>query len=1067
MSVALFLLSRASYGSREITGSRLQGLLALLAEDPHVGCGTSRLVASLWPDEPPEHPLKALQVLVSRARTRLGPEVIVSTPGGYRLSLRDDQIDASAVLLSASESERRSRAGDHLAALGHAEAGLELCGGAEGWDSGDGDPLSALRAARVPAYRSLLRTRALALSRLGRRAEAAAPLTGLILRSPLDEEVLAELLRCEAATAGPAVALARYADYRQRLREEFGSDPGPALQGVHQELLQADAPVIRRGVRHEPNPLLGRDDDIAAVAGLLRTSRVTSIVGTGGLGKTRLAHAVSSRAEQRVVYVVELAGVAADGDVTAEVASALGVGEEGGSPVGPRSSPPGGPAGIVAALGPGPALLVLDNCEHVVRGAADLVHALVSLSKELRVLTTSRAPLALSSESVYLLPELDLSTTAELFEQRARAARPDADLPAEAVRELCGRLDGLPLAAELAAARVRVMSVAEIARRLDDRFAVLRGGARDAPRRHRTLHAVIDWSWNLLDPAGQAAMRALSAFPAGFTADAARHLLGTGILPVLEQLADQSLLKVTDTASGTRYRMLETVREFAAAHREDAGETDRVTGRFLAWARDFGVAHHDSVLTGDDLPAFAAIRAEQDNLVQALRHGLDRKDAGTVAAVSAVLGGLWMVESSFARVTALAGDMARILPRFRPEPALVEATRTSLVLGAVSGFLLRGPNLARFLVGLRRLPAAPPDTFARAAQAVLAALHGPAEADLATLDALGQSDQPLLSGVANTVASYAWEGAGDLDGALAAARRALAAFERRGGAWLRAAAHSRIGELCLQVDEPGSGDEALRHLSATLSVAEAFGAWSNATRVRAVIVLANLQRGALDDAERELTLTTQAGWDAGDLSMIDTAVRAEIAIGRGDVDTGLRLWRAAAAALRDTQDEGPGVDLSRLEPWAQQVQAIAVIAHAQHGRLGLVAEIVDALPASLSTLTADPGPSADPSAEFYPGLSSWGYLLLALAMADVDRARRAGDKPAARSGARMIALAERFGFQQGFRPTMSAARARRAAQDADGPAYANAVSSYARLDPEALRAAVRAALRERPAQVSG
>src|SRR6185295_13997749 len=193
--------------------------------------------------------------------------------------------------------------GDHLAALAHAEAGLALCEGAEGWDTGTGDrlsgdppaahpheahPLAALRAARVPAYRSLQRARALALSRLGRRAEAAAPLGELNQRYPRDEEVLAELLRCEAATAGPAAALARYAGYRQRLRDDLGSDPGPALQGVYQELLQADAPVIRRGVRHEPNPLLGRDDDIAAVTSLLRTSRVTSIVGPGGLGKTRL-----------------------------------------------------------------------------------------------------------------------------------------------------------------------------------------------------------------------------------------------------------------------------------------------------------------------------------------------------------------------------------------------------------------------------------------------------------------------------------------------------------------------------------------------------------------------------------------------------------------------------------------------------------------------------------------------------------------------------------------------------------------------------------------------------------
>ncbi len=789
-------------------------------------------------------------------------------------------------------------------------------------------------------------------------------------------------------------------------------------------------------------------------------------MGTGGLGKTRLAHAVSGQSEQRVVHVVELAGVAADGDVAAEVASALGVGEDGGNPVSRRSAPPDVVGGIVTALGPGPALLVLDNCEHVVRAAADLVHALVSLSKDVRVLTTSRAPLGLSSESVYLLPELDLPTTAELFEQRARAARPDAELLPQAVRELCGRLDGLPLAAELAAARVRVMSVAEIARRLDDRFAVLRGGARDAPLRHRTLDAVIGWSWNLLDPDGQAAMRALSVFPAGFTVGAGRHLLGADVLPVLEQLTDQSLLKVTDTASGARYRMLETVREFAAARREDAGETERVTGRFLAWARDFGVAHHDSVLTGDDLPAFELVRAEQDNLVLALRHGLDRRDAGAVAAVSAVLGGLWMVESSFARLTALAGDTVRILPGLRPETALVEATRTSLALGAVTGFLLRGPSPSRFLVGLRGLPSAPPGTFAQAAHAVLNALGGPPEADLAALQALGESDQPLVAGLANYVTSYAWEEAGDLDGALVAARRSLGAFERRGSAWLRTAAHARIGELCLHVDEAGSGDEALRHLSAALSVAEAFGAWSTANRVREAIVGANLQRGAYDEAERELKLTTPHGADEPwDMSMFDTAMRAEIALGRGDVDTGLHLWRTAAATLRVTQRPGPGGGLSRLDPWALQVQAIAVVAHAHHGRLGLVAEITGALPAALSALTTDPGPPPGTLDASYD-LAVCASLLLALAMTDIDRGQRAADAGFARAGARMIALAERFGLKNGLQPTMSAARARRAAQDADGPAYADAVSSYAGLDQEGLRTAARAALQAR-ARISG
>ena len=729
--------------------------------------------------------------------------------------------------------------------------------------------------------------------------------------------------------------------------------------------------------------------------------------------------------------------------------------------------PPGLPAGIATALGPGPALLVLDNCEHVVRGAADLVHALVWLSKDLRVLTTSRAPLGLSSESVYLLPELDLPTTAELFEQRARAARPDADLPAQAVRELCGRLDGLPLAAELAAARVRVMSVAEIARRLDDGFAVLRGGARDAPQRHRTLHAVIDWSWNLLEPAGQAAMRALSVFPGGFTGDAARHLLGADILPVLEQLADQSLLKVADTASGTRYRMLETVREFAAARREDAGETDRVTGRFLAWARDFGVAHHDSVLTGDDLPALELVRAEQDNLVQALGHGLGRKDGATVAAVSAVLGGLWAVESSFAR-------LSRPGRGHGPDPAAVPAgTRPRRGHQDQPG-ARRGDRVPAAGTEPGAVPGGPAPAPAGSAGHLRPGRAGRAER--AGRVARGGLRDPARAGPERPAAG---RGHGQLhgqlrlggggrpgrraDGGAAVARRVASAVAAPGSGPPRTPGSANCAS---EVDEAGSDDEALRHLSAALSVIEAFGAWSTANRVREAIVGANLQRGAYDEAERELKLTTPHGADEPwDMSMFDTAMRAEIALGRGDVDTGLHLWRTAAATLRDTQRPGPGGDLSRLDPWALQVQAVAVVAHAHHGRLGLVAEITGALPAALSALTADPGPPPGTLAASY-GLAVCGSLLLALAMTDIDRGQRAADAGLARSGARMIALAERFGLKNGLQRTMSAVRARRAAQDADGPAYAEAVSAYAGLDPEGLRAAARAALRER-ARVSG
>ncbi|MFJ8537858.1 ATP-binding protein [Streptomyces sp. NPDC093591] len=1044
MTIELTLLTSVSHRGKEITAPRLRALLALLAGEPRAGCGRGRLVDGLWPDEQPENPTKALQILVSRARSLLGGEVIASTPTGYRVALREDQVDAWALQLHAAAATEKARAGDHHGAVAETEEGLALWDGGPAEEGHHDDPVAALRLELAVTHRSLTRLRALSLARSGRREEAAGPLGELVSAHPLDEELLLELMRCQAATAGAAAALAAYDTYRRRLRDELGTDPGPALQELHQELLRGEAPTVRRGVPHEPNPLLGRDADVAAVRRLLNSTRVTSVVGPGGLGKTRLAGAVARDAEQRIVHLVPLAGVRQDADVAPEVASALGVGE------GLRPAAGGDLiAGIVGALGSGPALLVLDNCEQVVQGVADLVQALVSRTREVRVLTTSRAPLGLSSETVYPLPELDLATTVELFEQRARSARPDVDLPADTVAALCHRLDGLPLATELAAARVRVLSVPEIARRLEDRFALLRGGPRDAPHRHRTLHAVVDWSWNLLEEPGQAALRALSVFPAGFTAETAEQLLDDpDALEILEDLVDQSLLRVTDTPHGTRFRMLETVREFAAVHRERAGEDEAVTERFLRWARDFGAAHHDAPFGTDPFASWHLIRAEQDNLVHALRPALGLADADTVAAVTAVLGSLWSTEAStnYARLIALMADTAPLLSHYRPGPEYVEPARTATALLTANAFLGLGPGAPRTLVTLRRLPPAPPDTLVRAVATVLSALPEIlAPGGRGTLHALCASDEPLLAGIANGAASYVWEHERQPDRALVAARRMLDAVREQDIPVLRIWPRARFAELCLQMER---GAESIGPMKAALEALREYGEWTDSIGLRWGIMLASLQAGDLDEAERwlEEALRYQRESAVSDPFTPDLGARAEMALARGDIETGLGLWRRTLDRLAHIAHSVPGGE-SVMEAWGPELESVAVTAHARHGRADLVAHLLAGFPDRLTSLLTR-SPAVQPA--YFP---LCGALLLALGTADLAK----GDE----GGVRLIALAERFRYLRSFQPTMSSARAREDAEHADKAAYEDALSAYAALDDHGLREAALALVRGR------
>ena len=525
MSIALTLLGDVRWRGRPVAGDRPQALLAALAARPGRPVPGEALIELVWGDEAPHNGMKSLQVLVSRARTACGPDVIVTDGPGYRLGATADEVD-SARLTALVRDAAAALDTDPAKAAALAREALRLTAGLPGVAGEDGGPLAEIRraaAAHTETARAILGQ---ASSRTGAHADALPALELAHAQRPRDEALLADLLRSEAAARGPAAALERFERYRADLRERLGADPGEALRRAHRSLLALDRPV-RRGVTYDATTLIGRDDDLQQLRALLAVSRVVSIVGTGGLGKTRLANALARTAAEPAVYVVELAGVTTGADVAGEVASALGVRD---SVSARRVLTPEQRADvrtrIAQLLGQAPSLLVLDNCEHLIGAVADLVAFLVSATPDLRVLTTSRTPLAIAAERVYPLGELSDRDAARLFTERATAARPTVQVNVPLVASIVGRLDGLPLAIELAAARARTMPLAEIDRRLADRFALLRGGDRSAPGRHQTLFAVIDWSWNLLNVQEKRALRRLALFHDGFTLGAAEAVLG-------------------------------------------------------------------------------------------------------------------------------------------------------------------------------------------------------------------------------------------------------------------------------------------------------------------------------------------------------------------------------------------------------------------------------------------------------------------------------------------------------------------------------------------------------------
>ena len=572
-SLAL-LTDPPTWRGKTLTGRTLD-LLSVLVGGPDARMSDGALIEALWSDEVPARPLRALHVVVSRVRAAVGEGVVERVGDGYRLSLPAAEVDARDL---ANRTER-ARA---CAAAGQWDQVLDLTEqlpvplvperdddavGAEA------TPITRLRQRAAAQAEAVRRDRALALEATGEHEEAADLLREAAQRDAGDETVLAALMRAESWTRSPAAALEIYEEHRRRLREQ-GAVPGPAMRAAHEAVLAAESPV-RRGLEPTPEHFLGRETDVTGVLKALSTHQLVTLTGPGGVGKTTLAHAVAARSRRPAVYVATLAEVSSGTDLARVLLDV--VGNPGVADGDPRRA-------LAASLALPGTVLVLDNCEHLVDQVADLIGPLLAICPELRILATSRRPLDLGAEHVHRLEALDAASAAELFRARALAARSGQIIDDEELEKLLHRLDGIPLAIELAAARTRSLSVGQIADRLPGRPELLTA-ARDAPARQRTLTAVIEWSWNLLDAAERRAMERLALLADGFTLQPAEALIGGDAADLLDTLVSHSLLVVRERGL-PRFHMLVTVRDFALERLAASGDEAAARTALHEWVVD-------------------------------------------------------------------------------------------------------------------------------------------------------------------------------------------------------------------------------------------------------------------------------------------------------------------------------------------------------------------------------------------------------------------------------------------------------------------------------------------------
>ncbi|MGW6375799.1 AfsR/SARP family transcriptional regulator [Rhodococcus sp. NPDC055112] len=595
-----------------IGGPVPRALLSRLAIAAGESVSDDALIDDLWGADPPPSAKVTLQGYVARIRRALDPHrrgarSLVLTRRGNGYALEPDATDWQQFSTLARAGRAHLVDGNAASAAETLDAALDhWCGDAYA-DVTDSEAVS-VEAHRLDALRlDAVEDRMEAALALGEYGSAAARLDAFTRRYPLRERSWELLARAHYLAGRPGEALDALRRARDTLADELGTDPRPSLLALQAAILEHDvaltpaptAPAAAQPPTPPPtppaapdpfahniplalSPLVGRATQLAELAALIRTHRLVTLTGAGGMGKTRLAlEAARSRRDADGPWLVELAGARDGAQVTDAVATALGL------------TVAGGVESLAVVLRERELLLVLDNCEQVVAPVADVVTTILTRCPSVRILATSREALFAAGEFVYEVPPLTDGEDVQLFVERAAAQlgafEPDAEERALLDR-LCTELDGMPLAIELAAAQCRTLSVRQLIANIDDRFSVLRGGPRTNAR-HTTMLAAVEWSYRSLNPDEQCLFQSLAIFEGGFDLDAATAVVDhPTLLADLASLVDKSLISVVG-GDPRRYRMLETLRGYAALIR-DRSHTAELRERHTRWICELADGAH-------------------------------------------------------------------------------------------------------------------------------------------------------------------------------------------------------------------------------------------------------------------------------------------------------------------------------------------------------------------------------------------------------------------------------------------------------------------------------------------